>query len=145
MTPSTYPEIEDLERLAARLDGTFDVEPASDELRALSVCVIRMRVGRDEWRVACFDEFGDADRPSRVVRLHLVLDACVCFEEAEDFDTWRRDLGLPDEPPVREMHAGLARVVPSLRERLGTDAKPIDERAIEFGTDLARALRACLD
>lgn len=142
---SKYPTLEALKALVTRLALEFYVEPASAQHQPHSIRVLRIKHAAEQWAVPCFDEFGDAEIESHVVRLHLVLDACECFEEAPDFETWRRDLGFPDEPVCREIHAQLATVVPAVRSLLGSEAAPIDSRAIEFNTDLAQALRACVD
>jgi len=142
---SKYPTVDALKTLVERLELDFHVEPATPEHKERSVRVIQLRCQSDEWRVPCFDEYDDARIESRVVRLHLVLDACDCFEEAPNFDTWRRDLGLPDDVVCREMYAQLKNVVPAIRSLVGTKAAPIDPRTIEFNTDLAAALRACVD
>ena len=142
---SKHPTLDALKALSAELDFTFVVEPASPAHREISVRVIRVLHGEGEWRVPCFDEYGDADHPSRVVLLHLILDACEFFEEAPDFETWRLDMGLKDDPISREMHDDLAAIVPEIRAVVGPDAAAIRPYAIEFNTELAKALRACTD
>ena len=140
-----FESLENLKRLSKSLRATIEVLPETDELRALSVREILLRLGGEAWTVPCFDEFRDAELVSRVVHLHLILDACICFEEAPDFETWRRDLGHPPGALSERLFEQLQKVVPPVREIVGTEARAIDERAIEFNTDLAQALRACLD
>jgi hypothetical protein len=138
--------LEALIELSKRVGGTLEVLPVTTTLREISYREIRIGDADGESHlVPCFDEYRDAEIGSRVVLLHLLLDACVCFEEASDYATWRADLGLHAEDRSRELRGRLTEVVPNVRAIMGSEARPIDSHSLEFGTGLAKALRASRD
>lgn len=123
----------------------LEVLPENADLARHDLREIRLHVGDESVVLPVFDEFRDSDLPSQVVRLHLLLDACECFEEAADASTWRSDLGLPKEPIVEAAYRRLAIGVPQVRAWIGRDVRAINAHDIEFGTTLATRLRSTLD
>ena len=141
----TEDKIEALEQFLAVSPLQFEISDETDALRAHSIREITVVDPSARVTIPVFDEFRDVEIPSRVVRLHLVLDACECFEEAGDFDGWRADVGFHDAAIIRAVYAQLTRAVPAVRALVGRELEPISSHAIEFNTTLAVRLRACRD
>lgn len=128
--------------LSRSLEATLEVEPETPALREISYREIRVSREGQRFLVPCFDEFRDVELGTPVILLHLVLDACICFEEADDYGAWLADLGLRDDERARSIYSQLASVVPAVRALVGPDAQPINSHDLEFNTGLAKALRA---
>ncbi|MFT5174140.1 MAG: hypothetical protein ACI8W7_002327 [Gammaproteobacteria bacterium] len=124
-------------------DLVLRVLPSTQLLRAISYRSIEVRAKGQSFVVPVFDEYADANEDNPTAWLHLVLEACEYFEEADNFATWRLDIGLKDEPVTRHIHRQLTQLVPLLREQIGTSVKAIRHYEIEFNTGIAKALRAC--
>jgi len=92
-------------------------------------------------KLIVFDEYRDADIDNPILWLHLVVEACEWFEEADDYLIWRQDLGFKDNDFFLELYERLKNNVPEIRKLIGYDVKAIDHYHIEFNTDVAQALR----
>ena len=92
-------------------------------------------------KLVVFDEYRDADINNPILWLHLVVEACEWFEEADDYLTWRQDLGFKDNDFFQELYQRLKIDVPKTREFIGYDVNAVDHHHIEFNTDVAQALR----
>jgi len=93
-------------------------------------------------KLVVFDEYRDADINNPILWLHLVVEACEWFEEADDYITWRHDLGFKDNDFFQELYQRLKISVPKTRKIIGYDVNAVDHHHIEFNTDVAQALRS---
>ncbi|MCM8542464.1 MAG: hypothetical protein NE328_19495 [Lentisphaeraceae bacterium] len=89
------------------------------------------------------DEFSDIEKGNPVVLLNFILQECLFFEDAGNFEEWCEDIGLQkDKPASMAIYEELKIIIPEIRSLLGHEIKPINYYDIEFNTGIAKALRA---
>lgn len=120
------------------------------ELQALPRCapynvygmrVIRLSRDKETFFVPVTDEYGDSDIESPLVGLHLVLQTCEYFEQAEGYTHWLEDIELQDTQFAQELYQRLEILLPELRRVLGFQIKAISDWDIQLGTAIIRRLR----
>ncbi len=122
----------------------LSVEKETNPLSEESLRVISIQNSTDSNNVVAIvvsDEYRDADINNPILWLHLVVEACEWYEEANDYLTWRQDFGFKDNAFFQDLYTSLKVVVPKTRELIGYDVKAVDHHHIEFNTDVAQALR----
>jgi hypothetical protein len=76
-----------------------------------------------------------------ILWLHLILDTCQSFEEANNYDTWRKNEGYQDTSLYQSLYQQLSNTIPKIRDIIGAEVIAVDYHHIEFNTDIAKALR----
>ena len=90
--------------------------------------------------VIVFDEYDDAEIQNPVLWLHLVIDTCNGYEEAQDYNEWRLNEGYPDTDYFKSLYQSYSVIVPEIRKIIG-DVETIGLYHIEFNTSITQALR----
>jgi hypothetical protein len=83
--------------------------------------------------------------PSRRIQRQFshqeILRQSQSFEEASDYDTWRKNEGYQDTPLYQPLYQQLSNTIPKIRDIIGSQVTAIDYHHSEFNTDIAKALR----
>ena len=104
---------------------------------------IDVRAGNRKIHFPVNDEFEDIDKGNPVVLLHMVLQECKDFEEAEDYLVWAKDMGLnASDESVRQIHFEIRELVPQIYQIVGKEVKPISRWDVEMNTGVMKALRS---
>ena len=88
------------------------------------------------------DEYDDAETGNPALILQLIIYAVEEYEECEDFLVWSTAFGLDaSDPFIFELYRDLGKVIPKIREILGTDINDISDYDWELNAGAAEALR----
>jgi len=92
--------------------------------------------------IPLMDEFSDFDKNKPTLALHLVLMACIEFEEAEDYLVWAKEQGLKAEDErCRTAWFHLRDEVPRIRNLIGENVEPISSFDYQLGAGATQFLR----
>ncbi|MFT4816979.1 MAG: hypothetical protein ACI80L_001359 [Pseudohongiellaceae bacterium] len=119
----------------------LSVLPEKPELADQSLRDIQLKNNDTTLTITVFDEYKDTEIQNPILWLHLILDTCQSFEEASDYDTWRKNEGYQDTPLYQSLYQQLSNTIPKIRDIIGSEVTAIDYHHIEFNTDIAKALR----
>lgn len=111
------------------------------ELAKQSLREIQLQANGITLNITVFDEYKDAEIQNPVLWLYQILDTCQAFEEASDYNVWRKDEGYKDTPFYQSLYQQYSDTVPRIRDIIGVNVKAIDHYHIEFNTNIAKALR----
>ncbi len=137
-----YPAVDKLVTAVRRHQLTFSFPDTEANLQAQFYTRLKMHCPGSTVSMPVMDEYEDVPMQNPVVLLQLILQECELFEEAKDFSTWTKDVGLNASlPVVITLYDELAEVVPKARSIFGTELKAIPLYDMEFNTGVARALR----
>lgn len=120
---------------------TLCVLQEKPQLKEQSLREIQLKTNNTTLTITVFDEYKDTEIQNPILWLHLILDACQSFEEANDYDTWRKNEGYKDTPLYQSLYQQLSNTIPKIRDIIGAEVTAIDYHHIEFNTDIAKALR----
>lgn len=139
---SDYPVVENLAKAVKKYNIRFSVKAKSEPLSKIFYRRITMICSGKKFSIPVDDEYEDVKHGNPVVLLHLVLQECEFYEDAEDYLVWCKDVGLKAaDVTVRSIYFELREIVPQIRALLG-NLKAVPGYDIEFNTDVAQALRA---
>ena len=124
-------------------DIVLEVLPSKEELVSISYAEIQVQTDGSCYVIPVFDEFKDVQLDNPILWFHLVVEACEYFEDVEQYDAWRLDVGLNDEEIVSEIYQHLKRTVPLLRQHIGISVKAISDYDFQLNTGITQKLRAC--
>lgn len=116
-------------------------ELSDESLREIQLCVDR-KPGNKCLTVIVFDEYKDAEIQNPILWLHMILDTCQGFEEAKDYQEWRKNEGYKDTAFFQLLYQQYSVVIPKIRDIVGQKVKAIDSYHIEFRTDIVETLRS---
>ena len=117
------------------------LELSNESLREIQLCVGK-KPGNKCLTIIVFDEYKDAEIQNPILWLHMVLDTCQGFEEAKDYHEWRKNEGYKDTAFFQSLYQQYSILIPKIRDIIGHKVKTIDSFHIEFGTNIAKALRS---
>lgn len=146
MSDARYPKVDALEKAIADLGLRLAVEPHGSGPRLGAYRRVRI-----EWSgsmpagglvVPVHDEYDDASDANPPLLLHLVLAECEAYEVAGDFAEWAVEAEVDRaDAGARELYDRLGRVIPAIRELVGTGVDAIPVWDFTMGAGAARELR----
>ncbi|MEO1053065.1 MAG: hypothetical protein AAFX87_20695 [Bacteroidota bacterium] len=141
-TADKYPEIEALQNAVINNRIRFNIPSREPALEKVFFKRINFRCDGKAFSIAVQDEYSDVEKMKPVLLLHLVIQECEFYEEAEDYLQWCKDVGVKAEDiTARAIYFEHREVIPKIRETLGDDLEAVNYYHIEFNTDTAQTLR----
>ncbi len=88
------------------------------------------------------DEYEDAEKGNQALILQLIIYAVEEYEDCEDFLVWSMAFGLNSNNPfILDIYRDLGKVIPKIRDIIGTDVNDISDYDWELNAGAAQALR----
>lgn len=88
------------------------------------------------------DEYGDAEKGNQALMLQLIIYAIEEYEGCEDFLVWSIAFGLNSNNPfILDIYRDLGKIIPKIRDIIGTDVNDISDYHWELNAGAAQALR----
>lgn len=137
-------DLEIIETLAKCIrDKTFSLSvlPTNKHLSEYSLNEIQIAHQNENIVMTVYDEYHDTKIDNAVLWLNIILDTCIAYEEAKDYNTWLSNEGYPDNSFFRSLYQQYENIIPQVRAIIGFDLEVISYSHFELNTDTAKALR----
>ena len=136
-----YPEVLNLKKTVEDHKLVFN-QLSTFHVPGISFITVGMQTAHLNFVVPLMDEFSDFDKNKPTLALHLVLMACVEFEEAEDYLVWAKEQGLKAEDErCRTAWFHLRDEVPRIRQFIGENVEPISSFDYQLSAGATQILR----